>query len=157
MTLLNLYQLFEKNGMAHLVPWEAYRLDNGLVVKIDVGADPRYPFKVGDQIEFISHSRYNEKGRLYILNHNPEIVERYPERVIGVQNAGAVHEKYRANIIEKINLYKVIDLSRDDIDFELLNFTLNGMPLFAEVLVYMMQQINELRRSTDATKNNRSR
>lgn len=142
--MLNLYELFEKNGVAHLIAWEAYRLDNGLVVKIDVGVDPRYPFKVGEKIEFISHRRFNEQGALYILNYNPEIAEKYPERVVGIENGDPVYDKYQAGVIEKIDLYKAIDLSKPNIDFDLLNFTLNGMPLYAEVLVYMMQQIHTL-------------
>jgi len=142
--MLNLYQLFEKNGVAHLIPWEAYRLDNGLVIKIDVGSDSRYPFKVGERVEFISHRRYNEGGALYILNYNPEIAEKYPERIVGIDNGEPVYEKYTATVIEKIDLYKVIDLSQEKFDFELLNFTLNGMPLYAEVLVYMMQTIHQL-------------
>jgi len=146
--MLNLYELYEKNGIAHQLPWEAYRLDNGLVVKIDVGVDPRYPFQVGDKFEFISHRRYNERGGLYLLNYNPEIAEKYPEHVVGIENGDPVYEKYSANIIQKIDLCKVIDLTKESFDFELLNFTLNGFPLYAEVLVYMMQEIHALNRRT---------
>ena len=146
--MLNLYELFEKNGIVHHIPWEAYRLDNGLVVKIDVSSDPRYPFKVGEKFEFISHRIYGNGGALYILHLTPDNAEKFPERITGIENGQPVYEKYQAHIIEKIDLYKVIDLNQEKIDFELLNFTLNGMPLYSEVLVYMMQEIHKLNRRT---------
>lgn len=140
--MFNLYELFRKYNIEHKVSWEAFKLENGLIVKIEPESDPLYPFNVGDIFNFISYSTYKSGHPLYIQNISDQVREEFQPRIkrLGV-NSQPEYDLYSSKIIKKIDLIKVIDLKDKDFNFSLLNFTLIGIPMFAEILVFMMQEI----------------
>lgn len=148
--MFNLYECYRKYNIEHMIAWEAYELDNGLTVKINPSADPHYPFKKGQDFSFISHDVYSKPGNtkesLFIYNVDQATREKYPEVITGLDIKGQpVRVLHQAKVVEVKPLVKVIDLDHD-FDFEWLNFTLNGAPLFAELLVYMMKEISEVKK-----------
>lgn len=145
--VFNLYEMYKKARIEHLIAWEAYQLENELVVKIDPMSDKGYPFKIGQTLSFVSHNKFTAETPLYIYDINDEIRDNFPEIVEKIDHNGKVTYKlYHLKVTKIIDLIKVIDLDNPKFDFELLNFTLNGAPLFAEILVYMMQEIGKLKR-----------
>jgi len=140
--MFNLYEMFQKYGVAHLQPWEAYRLENNLLVKIDPSSDTRYPFNVGDNFEFISYNMYKLGHPLYIYNLSSIVMDSFQVNVKNFdENNSPEYVPYKSKIIEKVDLIKVIDLDNPKFDYELLAFTLNGLPLFSELIAFMFKQI----------------
>jgi hypothetical protein len=145
--LFNIYECFKKYGLEHVVPWEAYKLENNLVVKILPESDTAYPFKVGHSLSFVSFDRYkvDRKGihPLYVYNLDDAARDMFPQRIKSMGPDGEPqYATYTFKIIEKVDLLKVIDLGRSDYNFDLLNFTLAGTPLNSELLVFMMKEIS---------------
>lgn len=145
--MFNLYQCFQKYGLEHIVPWEAYKLENNLVVKILPESDLSYPLKVGHNFSFVSYDRYRSDRNgifpLYIYNLDDTAREAFPLRLKGIADNGEQSfTTYSFRIVEKIPLPKVIDLEDANYDFDLLNFTLTGIPLNSELLVFMMREIS---------------
>lgn len=145
--MFNLFQCFQKYGLEHIVPWEAYKLENNLIVKILPESDIAYPLKVGQTFSFVSYDRYRSGPLgvfpLYIYNIDDTARDAFPLRITAIGADGEQsHATYSFNIIEKIPLPKVIDLDDSNYDFDLLNFTLSGIPLNSELLVFMMKEIS---------------
>jgi hypothetical protein len=143
--MFNLYELFKKYNVEHLFPWEAYRLENNLTVKINPASDMLYPFHKGDLFQFVSHSTYRPGKELHVKNISDQVRDAFPPRVKSTGSQTTTeYEMYSSKIVEKINLVKVINLSDPEFNFEMLNFTLIGAPLMSELLVFMMQEIQRV-------------
>lgn len=136
----DLYGLYDRYNLSHTLPWEAYRLENGLIVKINPTSDAEYPFKVGHTFKFVSHSLYRVGQPLFIKGVSGEVRDRFPPNVVEIRpNGETVFSLYETKVVEKIPLTRVIAPSDPDFDWELLDFTLNGAALFSELLVWMMR------------------
>jgi hypothetical protein len=139
----NLYEMFQKYGVAHLQPWEAYRLENNLLVKIDPSSDTKYPFNVGDNFEFVSYNMYKAGHPLFVHNLSSSVMESFQINVKNFdENSNPDYILYKSKIVEKVDLIKVIDLDNPKFDFDLLAFTLNGLPLFSELIAFMFKEIS---------------
>lgn len=136
----DLYGLYDRYNLAHTLPWEAYRLSNGLIVKINPSSDSEYPFKVGHTFKFVSHSLYRVGQPLFIKGVSGEAREKFPPNVVEIRpNGETVFKMYESKIEEKIPLTRVIAPSDPNFDWEMLDFTLNGATLFSELLVWIIQ------------------
>lgn len=136
----DLYSLYDRYNLAHTIPWEAYKLENGLTVKINPVSDPEYPFKIGHTFKFVSHSLYRVGQPIYVKGIASEIREAYPPNVTEIRSNGeTVFKLYESKVVEKIPLTRIINPSDPDFDWSLLDFTLNGATLFSELLVWIIQ------------------
>jgi len=144
---LNIYDCYKQYGFETSIPWEAYKLDNGLIVKISPQSDPRYPLAVGDEFNFISYNKYKDSFGLAIKDITEDVRSEYPERPHSIlyPSSGGKPETtytiYESKVVEKIAFPRILTLSDPDYDFGLLNFFFNGTPLLSEILVFMMQSI----------------
>lgn len=140
--MFNLFECYKQYGLEHQVAWEAYRLENGLTVKINPDADPEYPLKQGAAFEFVSYAAYRPTKPMVVKDINESIRDKYQPMVKALNtNAAPQYNMYRTKIVEVIHLPRVIDLNHPDYNFDLLNFMLNQSILPAELLVFMMQEI----------------
>jgi hypothetical protein len=136
----DLYGLYDRYNLAHTIPWEAYKLENGLVVKINPVSDPEYPFKIGHTFKFVSHSLYRVGQPIYVKDISGEIRDLYSPNITEIRpNGETVFKLYESKIVEKIPLVRVINPSEPDFDWSLLDFTLNGATLFSELLVWIIR------------------
>lgn len=140
----DLYNLYDRYNLAHTIPWEAYRLENGLVVKINPTSDPEYPFKIGHTFKFVSHALYRVGHPIYVKGVSSEVRDLYPPNVTEIRSNGeTVFKLYESKIVEKIPLVRVICPENSNFDWDLLDFTLNGATLFSELLVWIIRLAGE--------------
>jgi len=144
--VFNLYELLKKYNIEHRYAWEAYRLENNLVVKIKPESDPLYPFHEGDIFQFVSYSTYRPGMDLHIQNISDQVRDSFKPRLKGLTEKSG-YEMYSSKVIQVIPLIKVINLDDAHFNFDRLNFTLSGMPMFSELVVYMLQEISKAKLS----------
>lgn len=142
--MFNLYELCRKYNIEHLIAWEAYRLENNLTVKINPDADILFPFNEGDMFQFVSYSTYRPGKELWVRNISDQVRDAFQPKNRGVTES-AGYDLYSSKIVEKIDLTKVIDLGDKNFNFDLLSFTLIGMPMFSELMIFMLQEISKIK------------
>jgi len=138
--IFNLYDMYDKYNMSHMIPWEAYKLENGLIVKINPASDSEYPFKIGHTFKFVSHALYRVGHPIFIKDVSGDIRDKYSPNVLEIRpNGETVFKLYESTVVEKISLPRVINTSDQNFDWSMLDFTLNGSALFSELLVWIIQ------------------
>ena len=138
--MFNLYEMYDRYNMSHTIPWEAYKLENGLIVKINPASDSEYPFKVGHTFKFVSHALYRVGHPIFIKDVCGEIRDRYSPNVLEIRpNGETIFKLYESVVVEKIPLPRMIDTADPNFDWGLLDFTLNGAALFSELIVWMIK------------------
>jgi hypothetical protein len=138
--MFNLYEMYDRYNLAHTLPWEAYKLENGLIVKINPASDPEYPLKIGHTFKFVSHALYRVGHPIYIKDLNGDVRDKFSPNVIEIRpNGETVFKLYESRVVEKIPLVRMINPEDPDFDWSLLDFTLNGAALFSELLVWIIR------------------